>query len=208
MHIMNNVIYKIVDYLICYSHNQQDIGLFHGKMGVVLALASYAKYHKDDFVKNFTWELYEEVFHNIKSEMSLGIENGLSGIAYGTTLLKQIGFVDCDLNYVLQEVDSKIMEYDPRRITDISFHRGLSGVLSYILIRERNGEIISTFDNQYIIELKEQWRLMTGKSSLLSLNIFDFINEPEFKINDYIDQPIGIDRGVSYFLLHQNFSIT
>ena len=100
---MNKTLNKIADYLIFYNRRVRDIGLFHGKIGIVVALATYAKKYNDKILKDFAWDLYEDVFNNITSDMPIGIESGLAGIGYGTTLLKQLDFVNCDLNDILPD---------------------------------------------------------------------------------------------------------
>jgi hypothetical protein len=201
---MGKIHNKIVDYLICYSPFLKDIGLFHGKMGVIVALATYAKLYHDESVKDFVWELYEGMVNNISPNMSIGIESGLAGIGYGITLLNQYGFVDCNLNEILQGIDMKIMEHDPRRIIDTTFHRGLYGLLCYIALREKNGDCILTFDNQYIQELRQQWYKQTCKNSFHAVEIMNFIHEPEFDINEYVDNPLSLDRGSAYYILQDS----
>ena len=168
---------------------------------IVVALATYAKKYNDKILKDFAWDLYEDVFNNITSDMPIGIESGLAGIGYGTTLLKQLDFVNCDLNDILPDVDKKIMEHDPRRIPDLTFHNGLYGIMCYIAFREKIEGGISTFDEQYIQELRYRMSNQYDKSSYQNMNILEFLHEPEFEMTEYVDHPLCLDGGSSYFIL-------
>ena len=79
--------------------------------------------------------------------MLLVMEYGLAGISYGTTLLSKLGLVECDLNSVLADVDAKIMERDPRRMSDYSVRTGAGGVLLYLALRHETYGTALTFDN-------------------------------------------------------------
>lgn len=128
----NNVLSNIVDYLIFKSNTLSEIGLFHGKMGLVVTLYLYAKKYNDDIVNEYAWELLQQVYDGIHTNVPIDLENGLAGIGYGTTLLCQYGIFDCNLNDILLDIDTKIMERDPRRFTDFSMRTGVKGLMLYI----------------------------------------------------------------------------
>ena len=52
----------------------------------------------------------------------------------------QKGFVECDSNDILTELDNKIMERDLRRVKDYSFDTGIEGLAWYVLIRLLSSE--------------------------------------------------------------------
>ena len=117
---MNTELRKITDYLLLKSPYIQDIGFFHGKMGIAVALYVYANRYHDQLIEEYAWDLFLQVYDGVHVDMPIGLECGLAGIGYGTTLLCELGLMKCDLNEILVDVDARIMERDPRRITDFS----------------------------------------------------------------------------------------
>ena len=53
---------KIADYLLLRSSYMQELGLFHGKMGVVVALYLYADAYGDEVMREYAWELFQQVY--------------------------------------------------------------------------------------------------------------------------------------------------
>lgn len=196
---MNERLRKIVDYLLLSSPYMHDIGLFHGKMGVVIALYLYSAKYRDELISDYAWDLLQHIYDNINSNMPIGLEYGLAGIGYGTTILYKHGLVDCDLNSILVDVDSKIMEHDPRRIKDMSIRSGVEGLMQYIALRKSTGEPFETFDAQYLTEL------YTTASPIASVfqdkSIMSILNAPTFSIEEYTEKPLGIDGGSAYYIL-------
>lgn len=196
---MEKELRKIVDYLLFYSPYIKDVGLFHGKMGIVVALYAYANRYGDKLLEEYAWDLLQQVYDGVHTDMPVGLENGLAGIGHGTTLLQKQGFVDCDLNAILADIDAKIMERDPRRISDYSVRTGAGGLLLYLAFRQEVSGSLLTFDSQYLAELQSA---MTNKPILKpSMNIIDILNAPTFAAGDYIEKPVGIDGGSAYFIL-------
>lgn len=196
---MNIAHRKIIDYLLLKSLYTNEMGLFHGKMGIVLALYAYADRYHDKLLEEYAWELFQQVYDGVHVNIPIGLEYGLSGIGYGTALLCELGLVECDLDEILSDIDTKIMERDPRRITDFSVRSGAVGIYLYIAMRQRISGCILTFDSQYLTELQSA---MKGKDVLSpSTNIISLLNEPSFTVEKYIDKPIGIDGGSSYYIL-------
>lgn len=196
---MNTEYRKIVDYLLLKSPYIQDIGLFHGKMGIVFSLYAYAKKYNDRLLEDFAWDLLQQIYNKVHTDTPTGLENGLAGIGYGTTLLSILGLIECDLNTVLSDIDAKIMERDPRRMSDFSVRTGAGGVLLYLALRQETSGTLLTFDNQYVAELKSAAAVKMVLNPVT--NILDILNEPLFDINCYMEKPIGIDGGSAYYIL-------
>ncbi len=196
---MKEQLRKIVDYQLLYSSYIQDIGLFHGKMGVVVALYLYAEKYRDELISEYAWDLLQQIYDSIYSNMPVGLEHGLAGIGYGTTILYKRGLVDCDLNSILVDVDSKIMDYDPRRMKNLSTRTGVGGLMRYIALRQSMDEPFNTFDTQYLSEL------YTTVASVIPIcqetGILSILNAPLFSIDEYTEKPLGIDGGSAYYIL-------
>lgn len=199
---MNDYMTKIADHLLLKTPYMKDIGLFHGKMGAAVALYMYSAQYSDEQMGEFAWELFQQVYDGIHCDMPVGLEYGLAGIGYGTTLLKRYGLLDGDLNDVLMEIDRKIMERDPRRLTDLSLRTGAGGIQLYIdLRRKTEGEPLS-FEADYLQELAA-----TGMENAGALpDLTAILHEPESSIDDYIDRPLGIDGGIAYHLVKSYMS--
>lgn len=199
---MDATILKITDYLLLKSSHLQDIGLFHGKMGIAISLFAYAHQYKDRLIEEFAWELLQQVYDGVHTDMPIGLENGLCGIGYGATLLYKYNWVDCDLNSVLADIDEKIMERDPRRIMDFSLRSGVGGLPLYLALRQRVNGSIETFDKQYLKELGE--KTSYEGSTAAETDLLNLLNAPSFGESEYIDKPIGIDGGSAYYVLKQS----
>lgn len=197
--IMDSKFRKIADYLLLHSPYMYDIGLFHGKMGVVVTLYMYAEKFHDELISEYAWELFQHIYDGIHSNMPIGLEYGLVGIGYGTTLMYKHGLVDCDLNSILAEIDSKIMEYDPRRMKDVSVRSGIGGLMRYIALRQSTGEPLGTFDEQYLAELYTTAAGITACSN--ETGIMSILNAPPFPVEEYTEKPLGIDGGSAYYIL-------
>lgn len=194
---MNDDMTKIADHLLLKAPHMKDIGLFHGKMGIAVTLYMYSARYADEYMGEFAWELFQQVYDGVHSDMSVGLENGLSGIGYGTTLLKRHGLLDGDLNDVLVEIDRKIMERDPRRMTDLSIRTGAGGIMLYLDLRRRTEGKLRSFDPGYLHELA-----VTGSEYDGTLpDILNILHEPDSPLSDYIDGPLGIDGGIAYHLI-------
>ena len=191
---------KIVDYLLLKSSYMCNVGLFHGKMGVAVTLFLHARKNQDSLLEEYAWDLFSQVYEGLHDAMPLGLEEGLAGIGYGTVVLCKNGFGDCDLNSILVELDTKIMEYDPRRVADQTLRSGMDGVRLYI--RERSGLScpMTTFDTSYLEELGLE-RLAHKEHHREAIPL-DILEKPEFGIDDYPGQSLGIDRGMSYYVLN------
>lgn len=195
---MRSELHKIIDYLLLKSPFVQDISLFHGKTGLALALYLYADKHKDKLLNEYAYDLFQQVHEEIHTDMPIGLEYGLAGIGYATTLLYKHKLVDCDLNEVLSELDSKIMERDPRRMTDMNLRTGASGIRTYIQLRMTTNERLTSFDSLYLSELHKK---TVGSISEYNQPLLDILTPPDFSADEYIEKPWGIDKGSSYFIL-------
>lgn len=196
---MRKELLKIIDYLLLNSQYIQDIGLFHGKMGIVVALYAYANKYKDKLLEDYAWDLFQQVYDGVHSDMPISLEYGLIGIGYGTTMMCEQGWFECDLNDILADIDAKIMERDPRRITDFSIRSGAGGLCLYLSLRKKVCDIFSTYDRQFVEELQS---VMSSKEIIVpETHITQILIEPSFAIDNYIDKPICIDAGSAYYVL-------
>ena len=200
---MNNA-ERISNHILLVSGQITDVSLYHGMTGVILALMAYAKSIDCKPVKDFADEYFNNIYSGIHDGLSIGIEYGLAGVGYGVTLMRKAKLIDCDLNDILSDIDSKIMETDPRRCKNLTFRRGLAGVLSYINLRKETEGTVTSFDSTYLNELHIRMNEVSDiERQELSKTLFDDIESPTWDINEYLLKPIGIHQGSSYYLLKE-----
>ena len=123
---------QIANHLMINSSFLSNLGLFHGKMGIILFFAHYARYTKNSLYDDFAGELLDEVFEDIHAGLSLDLENGLAGIGWGLLHLLKNQFVTGDPDEILMDIDSKFLEVNLLRVRDLSLERGLEGYLCYL----------------------------------------------------------------------------
>lgn len=158
---------QIADHLIINSSFLKNLGLFHGKMGIVLFFMHYARYTGNAIYEEYAGDLLDEIFEDIHAGITLDFENGLSGIGWGLLYLLKNHFVEGDSDEVLFDIDQRMMEINLSRVVDKSVERGLGGYLYYLLERLSVVSEHSLFDRDYRRELQKVM------SSMLANELFD-----------------------------------
>lgn len=131
----NEYLYRIARHLIVNSSYTDKLGLYDGKMGIVIFFAHFARYIQKKIYDDYAGKLLDEVYAEIHTETPINFRNGLCGIGWGMEYLLQNNFLEGNSNEVLAGIDEKIMERDPLRICDNSFETGAAGILFYIVTR-------------------------------------------------------------------------
>ncbi|WP_302978721.1 lanthionine synthetase LanC family protein [Paraprevotella clara] len=195
---------KIANYILLQGSYIKDASLYHGKMGLSLALFFWGRKTKNPIFERYASNLLEDVYDLVHVGMPIGIEYGLSGIALGITYLYKAQFVQCNLNDILSDIDQKIMEYSPQRIKDHSFRTGLQGIIEYIQVRKSTREPVTTFDKYFLQELSS----CTSYGIKNRKDKFYFINDlkaPKDNINKYLGNKLDIDEGIGYYLIKESY---
>ena len=196
---------QIANYILLHGRYQRNIGLFHGKAGIMLTMFLFSQKTGISVYHDFAEDLFDDVQNQLYDNMPIGMENGLAGIAYAMSYLANNNILAFDQNEILSDIDNKIMSVDPRRITDLSFNTGALGIWIYINERMKCKEVLTSIDGQYIGELKDI--LKEGYSSNTSeINLLERLQKPTFSILEYKKQKLDIDEGVAYYLL--KYSLT
>lgn len=132
-------------------------GLWHGRIGCLLFLVKYDHIQNNDLYEELIEELIDEVFSHVENgNLSIDLGEGLCGIAYGLAWLIHHHLKEGDLADILEEVDQRIMERDPLRISDPSLQTGLAGILFYALYRlqiAQEQHLPPPFDTAYLDHL-------------------------------------------------------
>ncbi|WP_279136533.1 lanthionine synthetase LanC family protein [Parabacteroides johnsonii] len=146
---------QIADHLIVNSSFLPNLGLYHGRMGIVLFFVNYARYTDNYLYQEYAEYLLDDILEDLHSDIALDFENGLSGIGWGILYLLKAHFMEGDPDEVLSDIDRKIMEVSLSRVTDRSVERGLGGYLYYLLERLSVASERSILDVSYKMELQE-----------------------------------------------------
>lgn len=167
---------KLANHLVINSSAINNLGLLHGKMGIVVFFYRYGRYIKNRMYEEFAGELLDEIFEDVHNQLPIDFENGYLGIGWGIEYLANEKFIDGNTNIVLEDMDKKIMERDIRRISDMSLETGLEGIFHFVLSRIQNNlDVHSLFDKQYFSDLFNITDGITsGISEPLSTLILDF----------------------------------
>jgi hypothetical protein len=143
-----------VNKLILKSCDLLDLGLFHGKMGLVIFFFHYAYFTKKSIYRKFAEQLLDEIFEDIHDRLTLDLENGYCGIGWGIEYLSQKKFIAGDTNEILESIDMKVMEWNLKRVKDLSLKNGIAGVFHYVLCRLKNKSLITPFDIDFLSDLE------------------------------------------------------
>lgn len=175
----HEVLQRIARYLMLHTSFTDNIGLFDGKMGVVLFFMNYSRYTRCKRYEKFAGELLDEIYEEIHIDCSANFGNGLAGIVWGIEYLIRNQFVKAESNEILKELDDRILERDVRRVKDTSVESGLKGIAYYAISRCAEREYSFIF-NDYMIELVQTLKMTTEQDheiKLLTTTLQDIINK-------------------------------
>ena len=130
-----------------------EIGIWKGRMGIVIFLFHYARYSNNDLYKDLAEKMLTDIFNDIRKGTHYGFATGLSGIGWGIEYLHQQGFIEGDTNEILSDFDKRIMEIDPNRLVDLNKDYGFGGIVLYLLARLysiEKEEKENPFDKDYL----------------------------------------------------------
>lgn len=146
-----------------------DIGLLKGRMGMVIFLFHYSRLYQNEICRQKAEQMLEELLAGIKADTHYGLSTGLSGIGWGLIYLHQEGFIEGNIDEILEDFDKKIMEIDPERIINLNQDYGLSGIVIYLLARLYTvvkGGTHNPFDENYLNKVLTRIQQITAHSEL------------------------------------------
>lgn len=217
---------QIIHQLLLRSGVDPNIGLYDGKMGLILFFKHYFVQTNHPVYEDTADELLDELMEEVHRRLPIDFASGLSGIGWGIEYLIQHGWVDGDSLEVCEEIDQKIMEQDPRRMTDYSLETGLEGILHYVLAHIQGVMLqhaILPFDEIYLNDLYQAVSKISpdsGRSdhlNRLSRQYADFyrnktkivypmqlslaVSECDIEPDRLKTYPLGLNKGLAGFLL-------
>ena len=216
----------IIHQLLLRSGLDKDIGLYHGKMGIILFFVHYFKQTGQQIYEDTAGELMVNLQKEINSALPVGFANGLSGIGWGIEYLIQNGFSNNDSLEICEEIDRIIMEKDPLRMTDYTLDNGLEGIMHYVLAHIKgvwSQHAILPFDEMYLsdlfqavknisqdIELSNNFIQLSSDYSTFyenrtewnySFQLSSILENVEIKNNKLNSFTLGLKKGLSGYLL-------
>ena len=182
----------------CMLHGSfhPDIGLFNGRMGMVLFYFHYARHTGNSLYEDFAMELLEDIYEDISHDTPIGLARGLCGIGWGILHLHKHHFMEGCIDETLVDVDRKISEYHLLRMNDLSLESGFEGIALYLSDRLTDS---GNFDETFKEEFKRKCIEAGWKRPASSLKI---VLE---KINEYIPEETvdSWQKGLIYLCKHE-----
>lgn len=221
MDLTPNKYYQALSYLTINSSFLKDLGLFHGRMGIVLFFAHYARVTQSKQYEDFAGILLDEIYEEIHWDLPINLENGLCGIGWGIEYLVQHGFMEGNTDEILADIDRKVMEIDPSRISDLSFRQGAAGIAFYVIARlnAKRQTPVLPFNTTYLKSLEKTLKriefldkdesllnltvllqhVLNGKK--ISLNLPNYLIYSKLSIDTTFDNLlIGLEKGLTGWL--------
>ncbi len=107
---MNKILQQIANTIIANLANTEPIGLFNGKIGLCLFLYRYARYSGSAIYEDIASQLLDDVFNQLKPEMSPSMIDGLGGIGYALSSLLGDHLVESDPeDHILVDIDNALL---------------------------------------------------------------------------------------------------
>lgn len=106
---MNKILQRIANTIVANLANTEPIGLFDGRIGLCLFLYKYARYSGSSIYEDVASDLLDDIFCQLKPDMSPSAIDGLSGIGYGLSILLREGFLESDPDdHIFQDIDEAL----------------------------------------------------------------------------------------------------
>lgn len=199
-----NRIYDISNHLILNAPYMTNLGLFHGRMGVIIFFYTYARYTKLRYYEDFAEFLLDDLFLQLNTSLPACLESGLAGIGWSLEYLIQNEYLHGNTNEILYDLDLELMaKVDLKRLSDESIQEGIAGLVFYVLTRLSSParDLDRTpFDDDFISALI--FSVNKSDRTLISKEVFDIY----IKFEDYIHSPYIKTCGLLLpeFLLNNN----
>lgn len=152
------IIYKINNQLnsdIIDKH--RNYSLLSGKTGIALYFFYFSRYSKSQEFNDKAFKIMEEVINELNSQGSIfTFAGGIAGIGWTIEHLNREGFIECDTNEVLSEIDEilfKSMIYELKR-GNYDYLHGALGIALYFVVRFKSNTKIKSYLEFIILEME------------------------------------------------------
>lgn len=183
---------KALGQLLLHGDSVASCGLFWGKSGIALALFHEGVEHSVEPITDYAGYLLEKVATGFSKYAPLGLADGMAGVGWTFEFLAQHHYLCIDTAEACREIDQRIMDFNPSRLTDTSLETGWTGILTYMVSHLQGNAGKEPFDREYLLQLKEAvetvfpsaaltaagqafLRYMEGRSFALPMDVLQFV---------------------------------
>lgn len=184
MEVINKHLTEVSSTLSLYGENIGNAGLLHGKMGIAVFFAHYALFTHEEQYNQFADELIKDAVNlllwtcnldNDNEIFAYNYENGLSGMGIGIAYLVKQGFMEADLDDVLDDMDMFLAKRLTGKTVPVSL---MIDIGKYFLVRLSNPQ---TCKKHFLLQTMEQILLLINNylqiNPLKHPQILEFLNE-------------------------------
>lgn len=134
---MDKILRQIANTIVANLANTVPIGLFDGKLGLALFLYKYSRYSGSLNYEEIASDLLDDVFKELKVNMSPSAIDGIASIGYGLAILLKERFLESDPDEdVLGDVDEVLLNrIKPSLMQEVRFPIPLYSSGIYLLSR-------------------------------------------------------------------------
>jgi len=106
---MEDIQKQLINKLLSSKLDSYPVGLFHGKMGLVIYCYHLSKIESNPEYQAMADRLLDQIIlNNLSSNHSIDVEDGLAGVGLGITYLIKNRFVEGNINELLEVIDNEI----------------------------------------------------------------------------------------------------
>jgi Lanthionine synthetase C-like protein. len=106
---MEDIQKQLTDKLLLSQLDSYPVSLFHGKMGLVIYFYHLSKIESNPKYQTMADRLLDQILQrDLSPNHSIDVEGGLAGVRLGVTYLIKKGFVEGDINELLEVIDNEI----------------------------------------------------------------------------------------------------
>jgi glycosyltransferase len=131
---------RMANRLIINSFLTSSIGLFNGKTGDAICLYNFYKKTGNKIYEEVADSLIDLIYEEIHSGTLQSFSSGLSGIGCGVEYIAREGFVEADIDEVLEDIDETVFQLDRKKYKPSKEYADFYGPGLYYLARTKNEE--------------------------------------------------------------------
>lgn len=110
-------------------------GLHNGRLGIILFFYHYANYSQDSEYQETADCMLKKILDELQADMPVDLNFGVCGLGFLLGYLLSKGFVDGDLDEILEDVDRMVVDKTNFDSEDRSLETGSLGILYYVAYR-------------------------------------------------------------------------
>lgn len=173
---LDNCLQRIANVLLLNTSLINNIGLLNGKMGIAIFFFHYSRYTGNVIYERYAGELIDEVYEEINLTTPVYFSNGLAGIGWGIAYLVNNGYLECNTDEVLVDIDNAIFNATMESTIPIQDQKELYGFglfyLSRLKGREHDNYKLNTLKKkQFLLYLMDECERILNKDLLFDVPV-------------------------------------